>query len=228
MSRVYLTVEPESAGYVVLGPTLRLLNAVHPRFPATFADRFLGALNRWVGVCYYRDAQERIEMVREWYESDPEAEQVELPNIERSIPDAMRKRPLGERSLRQLMANTKNPEARRLMEGAMRLDRLSNQGKCPDVGEDARELLMDCGEAVPALVAVFEANDAIEGSFDEERHGMLEVTPEPNVLIPFNAEDAASASEAFSVLAILCETLAGASSLIGIMPGQPKQMEEAR
>ena len=43
----------------------------------------------------YRDAQERIEMVREWYESDPEAEQVELPNIDRSIPDAMRKRPLG-------------------------------------------------------------------------------------------------------------------------------------
>ena len=50
VSRVYLTVEPESAGYVVLGPTLRLLNAVHPRFPATFADRFLGALNRWVRV----------------------------------------------------------------------------------------------------------------------------------------------------------------------------------
>lgn len=228
VAHVYLTVEPESAGYVVLGPTLRLLDAVHPRFPATFADRFPGALNRWVRVYDYRDAQERIEMVREWYESDPEAEQVELPDIERSIPDAMRKQPLGDRTLRQLMATTRNPLARQLMERAMELDRLSNQGKRPEVGEDVRELLMDCGEPVPALVAVFEANDTIEGAFDEERHGMLEVTPEPNVLIPFNGEDAASASEAFSVLAILCETLACASSLIGIMPGQPRQMEEAR
>src|SRR5262245_8423746 len=114
------------------------------------------------------------------------------------------------------------------MEGATKLGTLSNQGKRPDVGEDVGELLMDCGEPVPALVAVFEANDTIEGAFDEERHGMLEVTPEPNVLIPFNGEDAANASEAFSVLATLCETLACASRLIGIMPGQPKQMEETR
>lgn len=227
-SQVYLTIEPESAGYVVLGPTLRLLTAVHPRFPATFADRFLKALNRWVRVYDYRDAQERIETVREWYESDPEAEQVELPAIERSIPDAMRRRPLGDRTLRQLMPAITNPPIWQLMDRALELARLANRGKRPVVGEDVRELLMDCGEPVPALVAVFEANDTIKGTFDEERHGMLEVTPEPNVLIPFNGEDAASASEAFSVLAILCETLACASRLIGIMPGQPKQMEDAR
>ncbi len=226
VSQVYLTLEPESAGYVVLGPTLRLLDTVHPRLPATFADRFLSALNRWIRVYDYREAEERIETVREWYESDPDGSEVELPDIDRSIPAPMRKRPLSTRGIRQLVPGITNPLARRLMGSVIELDRLSNQGKRPDVGEDARESLMDCGEPVPALVAVFEANDAIEGSFEEERHGMLEVTPEPNVLIPFNGENTASASEAFSVLSILCETLACASSLIGIMPGQPKQMEE--
>jgi hypothetical protein len=165
-------------------------------------------------------------MVREWYESDPEAEQVELPDIERSIPEAMQKRPLTDRTIRQLMLTIRNPLIRQLMDRALELARLSNQAKRPDIGEEVREPLMDCGEPVPALVAVFEANDVVEGCFDEERHGMLEVTPEPNVLIPFNGEDPASATEAFSVLAILCETLACASWLISIMPGQPKQMEE--
>jgi hypothetical protein len=45
---MYLVLEPESAGYVVLGPTLELLEAVHPRLPVTFFDLFTHALNRWV------------------------------------------------------------------------------------------------------------------------------------------------------------------------------------
>jgi len=45
-SEVFLTLEPESAGYVILGPTLRLLEAAHARLPATFVHLFLGALNQ--------------------------------------------------------------------------------------------------------------------------------------------------------------------------------------
>ena len=41
VSRVFLAVEPDSAGYVVLGPTLRLLESVHLRLPATFLYLFL-------------------------------------------------------------------------------------------------------------------------------------------------------------------------------------------
>jgi len=50
ISRVFIALEPDAAGYVILGPTLRLLESVHPRLPATFLDLFLGALNRWVRV----------------------------------------------------------------------------------------------------------------------------------------------------------------------------------
>jgi len=49
-NEMYLVVEPESAGYVVLGPTLRLLETVHPRLPITFFNLFAHALNRWVRV----------------------------------------------------------------------------------------------------------------------------------------------------------------------------------
>src|ERR1022692_2279923 len=76
-NEMYLVVEPESAGYVVLGPTLRLLEVVHPRLPLTFFNLFTHALNRWVRVYDYRDAAERVEQLREWYEGDPEGETVE-------------------------------------------------------------------------------------------------------------------------------------------------------
>lgn len=226
--RAYLAIEPESAGYVVVGPTLRRLEAVHPRLPATFAHLFLSALDRWVRVYDYRAAQERIEVLREWAESDADAEELELPDIEGAIPEAMRKRPLSARTVRRLIAANADPFACRLMEGTLQLDCLSKLAKCPVLNDTVRELLMDCGEAVPALVAVFEENDAIEGAFDEERHGMLELTPEPNVLIPFRGQDAGDTAEAFRVLGILCGTLAAASELIGIMPGQPNQTEKAR
>jgi hypothetical protein len=36
ISRVFLTLEPDSAGYVILGPTLRLLDSIHRRLPVTF------------------------------------------------------------------------------------------------------------------------------------------------------------------------------------------------
>ncbi len=81
-NEMYLVVEPESAGYVVLGPTLRLLEAVHPRLPLTFFSLFTHALNRWVRVYDYRDAAERVEQLREWYEGDPEGETVELPDVD--------------------------------------------------------------------------------------------------------------------------------------------------
>ena len=34
----------------------------------------------------YHDALERVEQLREWYESDPEGEQVELPAVDAGMP----------------------------------------------------------------------------------------------------------------------------------------------
>ena len=43
---LYLTVDAGSAGYVVLSPTLELLEKAHPRLPATFFHLFAGALEQ--------------------------------------------------------------------------------------------------------------------------------------------------------------------------------------
>ena len=74
---------------------------------------------------------------------------------------------------------------------------------------------MDSNPPLPSLLAVFQKHDAIEGCFDDESQGMLECTPEPNTIIPFRLTDPESVRSAFQTLEVVCETLAGASQIIG-------------
>ncbi len=222
ISRMFLTVEPDSAGYVILSPTLRLLESVHPRLPATFLYLFLGGLNRWVRTYDYREALDRVERLREWYGDDPEAGDVELPDIARCLPASTKRKPLGRRTLAALLPEIKNPVVHQLVALVLELDRVSSGHKRPQIGEDIRELLNDCGEPVPALLAVFERSDPIEGCFDEDCQNMLEVTPVPNLIIPFSGETREGVRDAFAILATVCQTLSLASRLITIMPGNER------
>ena len=222
VSKVFLVVEPDSSGYVILGPTLRLLESVHPRLPATFLYLFLGALNRWIRVYDYRDALDRVERLRDWYDSDPECDDVELPDIEGCLPKSVKRKPLSRRSLVVMTTEIKNPLARQLIEQAIELDRVSRCRERPEIDNETSELLNDCGEPVPALLAVFERSDPVEGCFDEDCQTMLEVTPSPNFIIPFNGEASEGVLDAFAILATACETLSSASRLMTIMPGNDR------
>ena len=51
---------------------------------------------------------------------------------------------------------------------------------------------------------------------------MMEVTPEPNIIIPFDPTDPESVCGAFQVFGVACDTIAAASKLIDLMPGNDK------
>jgi len=100
-NQLFLIVEPSEAtcGCATFGPTLQLLENVHPQLPATFFHLFVGALNRWTRIYDYRDAEERAETLREWAAQEPDADQYELPVVEGSIPPCMRQAALDESEL---------------------------------------------------------------------------------------------------------------------------------
>ena len=66
---------------------------------------------------------------------------------------------------------------------------------------------------------MFAEDDAIAACFDEEAEGMMEVTPEPNLIIPFDPTDTESLRRTFHMFGVACQTIAAASSLIDLMSG---------
>ena len=125
---MYMALEPETAGYVVLGPLLRQLAVIHGRLPVTFFNLFTSALNRWVRVYDFRDAEERVEMLREWYQGDPDSEQVELPDVGGTIPKFLRTRkPLQESSLERLAERTRDKRIQAILSGLLQLSAASRK-----------------------------------------------------------------------------------------------------
>jgi len=203
----------------VFSPTLELLEKSHYQLPATFYHLFAEALNKWIRVYDYRDAEERVSMLREWVDGEPDEDQYEIPDVEGCIPASMKRRPLGRRSLRDRMSQVKGREAKSLLDGVMELARISEQADRPELTDEMREEMGDMNSPLPGLLAVFKSEDAIEGCFDEEAQGMMELTPEPSLIIPLRADQPRSVQAAFRTLGVVCDTLAAASRLIDRMPG---------
>ena len=220
-NQLFLIVEPSEAtcGCATFGPTLALLESIHAQLPATFFHVFVGALNRWTRVYDFRDAEERAETLREWAAQEPDADQYELPDVAVSIPPCMQQAALDESELSQLKDKINGPLATKLVEAVTSLDHVSRQAERPDLDDNIREDLSDCNPPLPCLLAIFAEGDAISAAFDEDAQGMMEVEPEPNIIIPFDPTDTASVQRTFQTFGVACQTIAAASRLIDLMPG---------
>jgi len=216
---LYLIVDPEAAAFAVLKPTLEFLEKIHPRLPATFFTHFVGSLNRWVRVYDFHDAEERVEMLREWYEGEANAEQYEVPDVEGCVPQCLKERPLSLRSLRAIGDTIRRHETRDLVNVLLELCRISKQVRRPEFTEEMGEQLMDSNPPLPCLLAVFSPGDAVAGCFDDEAETALETTPQPNLIIPLKLTEPTSVRQGFRTLGVVCETLAAASRLLDLMPG---------
>src|SRR5208282_1588107 len=217
--RLYLTLDTESAGYVVLGPTLELLEAIDRRLPRTFFHLFVGGLSKWVRVYDYRDAEERAEMYREMSEGEQNAEEYEFPDVAGCLPASMKEEPLGKEDLSSLRTKFASSLVGQLLGHAVEIERISGQAERPTLSDDVRVELSDANPPVPGLLAVFSISDAVEACFDEEAQYALETPPEPNLIIPIKPDDARSVRAAFHIFGTVCEVLAASVRLLEMMPG---------
>ena len=204
---------------MVLKPVLEWLETAHPRLPETFFRHFVGSLNRWVRVYDYHDAEERVEMLREWYEGEENPEQYEVPDIEGCTPKCLKEEPLNLRGLKNLSQTIRDRDVQALIRGLLELCRVSSQAKRPEFTDDMGEQLMDSNPPLPCLLAAFSSGDAVVGCFDDEAQTAMETTPHPNLIIPLELSNPSSVSKGFRTLGVVCDTLAAASRLIDLMPG---------
>jgi hypothetical protein len=220
-NQLFLIVEPSEAtcGCAAFGPTLQLLESIHPQLPATFFHLFVGALNTWLRAYDYRDAEDRAETLREWAAQEPDADQYEIPDVAGSIPPCMRQAVLDDGELAHLKDRINDSTARKLVDAVIALDGVSRGVGRPEFDDGVGEQLSDCNPPLPCLLAVFADADAIAGCFVEEAQGMMEVEPEPNIIIPFDPTDAESVQRTFHIFGVACRTIAAASRLINLMPG---------
>jgi hypothetical protein len=217
--KLYLIVDPEAAALVLLNPALDVLRKAHRRLPSTFFSHFAGAINRWVRVYDYRDAEERVDMLRQWYEGEENADQYELPDVEGGTPECLKERQFSLRELMSLRQTTTNEIVRALIDGLFDLRGVSRMAKRPEFTEDMGEQLMDSNPPLPCLLAAFSQGDAVVGCFDDDSQTALEVIPQPNLIIPLKYSEPMSVRKAFRILGTACEALAAASRLIDLMPG---------
>ena len=216
-AKLFLTIDPREAGYLVLGSTIEVLGRQHPRLPATFFHLLTSALNRWIRVYDYRDAKEHVERLRDWYSADPDCGEAEVPDVDASIPASVLKKPLSATGLRSILRDCSG-DVRTWMEQALEIRRLSCRSARPQLTEEMEEALTDCNAPLPCLLIVCSPRDNIEACFDVEAESMMEVPPEPNLIIPINVLDETTVRGAFATLANVCETLAAASKLISLLP----------
>jgi len=225
-SHLYLTVETDRAAYLVLAPTLELLEKERRGLAAGFFQMFIGALNSWLRAYDYRDAEDRVDMLREWIEGEADRDEYEIPNVEGCIPECLREKALSRDQMAQFTSQIEGREVRALVNGVLELTRISERAERPVLSEEAREQLFDSNPPLPGLLAVFKENDAIEGCFDDDMQNSAEYLPEPGLIVPFDGQDAVSVRSALETFGVACQTIAAASRLIDLMPGNERWTSE--
>lgn len=221
--RLYLTVHATEAGYIVIGPTLEILKRVHPRLPATFYRLLIGSVSRWLRVYDFIDARERVEIWKEWIEQQENPYEFEIPDVEGSIPAAMKEKLLGKKALQVLTSGVRDEDIRRLIQAALDLSKPSHRLQPPQMSDAVLEALRDANPPLPALLVSFTRADAISALFDEEAQNMLEADPEPSLIAEIEPGDARSVKRAFDTLGAMCRVLAAASRLMAKLPGNNRE-----
>ena len=216
-------IDPDSAGYLVLGPTLEMLESIHPRLPVTFYCLFVGGIQRMVRVYDFRDAQDRLEMLKEWVEGEPDQEQYEFPDVEGCIPASMKLKPLSVGHVKRIADSSDGRSCCRILCAALDLNKVARRLQRPEISEDTREALMDSNPPLPTLLVSFMPHDAVCAAYDDESQAFLEASPEANLLVEINPANCASVQRAFQVLAVLCETMAAASRIAALLPGNDQE-----
>jgi hypothetical protein len=201
-SELVVLINSGNCGYLEIGEALDALEKEEAGLGAAFYWELTSSLYRVMRVYNHDDALFREEQLREWAEQEEEQarEQSEFPEVEKSLPECIRK---------TLKHGDKHLQGRRLLrqhrDGAFggwiaRLRRMQALSRlCPKSGHDLGDGYYD-STPLPSLLVVFKQHDAVAACFDEESQHMLESSPQPTLSIVFSPHDDSEVQKAKKII----------------------------
>ena len=209
--RLLLVLNTESSFPLAVGKAIDELEGHQPGLGVAFYNCLRQALYRWVRVYDDWDARYRIEQMTEWAEGEDDPESYEIPNLEQDLPHCLKVQTATE-PLPSLASFFPPEESwlRELIQNTMELDRVSHSIERPKLDEEWLERERSnhaLDSPLPFIVLYFRPGDAVMACFDDECEYWGQETPEPNLIIPLQAQDPESVRQAFAVLQALLRVL---------------------
>jgi hypothetical protein len=147
----------------------------------------------------------------EWAEGEEDPDSYEIPKLEQDLPPCLaEKHPSATTKPLASFPVPTVPWLRELVETTIELDRASQSIERPTVNEEWLERARDYHSLdlpLPAVLLYFQPGDAVMACFDDECEHWGQEAPEPNLIIPFRADDSFSVRHALAVLETLMKVL---------------------
>jgi len=190
--RLAVTIECGGSGFLKLGPAIVALEEEAEGLGAAFYWTLTYAMYRVMRIYNHEDALEYEERMKEYAEEEDHPGQYEFPEVERALPECVRKTLTGNHDVRTIRARRLllrhchgryGPWIKRLrtIERLSRVLLPSDASFREDGGYDTIPL--------PSLLVAFKEHDAIVSCFDEESQYMLEGSAEPALGVVFNPRE---------------------------------------
>jgi hypothetical protein len=229
-NRVFVAVESTRISIVYLRETLELLAKVNTRLPATFYGILLDAVAEWI-LSYDESAAEsyyqyRLESYEEAVASGEAEESLEKPQTIEDAKEPWLNGKLKAWPARQLPALISSmpagSEARKIMDGAARLLRLSRKRKRdrPD-WKTLDESFPNGSFTIPFSIIAFHEQDLVCEAFQFDEQDWLNSGEEssPAFFSVLNANDIDSIKTAFEDLKHFLSVMGALGRLFALLPG---------
>jgi hypothetical protein len=182
-----------NCGYFEIGDAVEALEMEEKGLGAAFYWQLTYSLYRVMRLYNHDDALMREEQLHEWAEEEQEegGGQYEFPEVEKGLPECIRRTLKGGDSHHQLRDRRLLIKHQRGRFGTWitRLRRIQRLARLyPKSGKDLGDGYYDSAP-LPSLLVAFKQHDAICACFDEESQYMLESSPEPALSIVFSPHD---------------------------------------
>ncbi|MGF7183828.1 hypothetical protein [Tunturiibacter psychrotolerans] len=201
-----VTFECSGSGYLKIEPAIDALEEEAEGLGAAFYWMLTYALYRVMRVYNHDDALQYEERMKEYAEDEEEGnqEQYEFPDVEKALPECIRKTlthdPKGwTLQARRLLWTYRNGRYRSWIERLRTIQRLSRLRL-----DRSRNFLQEGnydGPPLPSLLVAFKEHDPITACFDEEGQYMLEGSSEPVVGVVFSPQKPDEVRHAIRIVA---------------------------